>query len=165
MGEMLSKEVSEVLGVSVDTVRRLAESGEIKFYRTRGQHRRYDRDSVYKYRDKINVCSARKVIIYTRVLNDKSLGEGKEQEDVLKLFCAAKGWTFTIIRDIGTADSMSREGLLKLIELVECNLVDKIVVKYTDSIVSKDQKNFFDVICKHHAVDVITVSEDEALGG
>lgn len=46
------KKVSKMLGVSVDTVRRMADENEIKCKKTRGGHRRFLESSVLKYIEK-----------------------------------------------------------------------------------------------------------------
>jgi molybdopterin-binding protein len=80
MRELRISEVAELLGVSSDTVRRLADSGTLRSVRTRGRHRCVDGRSVAQYlaqrctrRDASSQQSIRNHLpgIVLRVLKDK----------------------------------------------------------------------------------------------
>src|SRR6266508_3241135 len=52
-------QVAKQLGVSVDVIRSLTESGALKAVRTGGGHRRYRAEDVQSYRDKTRGAKAR----------------------------------------------------------------------------------------------------------
>ena len=49
-------EASEYLGVSINTLKTLANNGKIKSFKTTGEHRRFRQDDLDAYMGEINSC-------------------------------------------------------------------------------------------------------------
>ena len=118
------RETSEILGISIDRLRRLAENGTISTIRTPGGQRRYD---VQGYLD-AQTETTLTTIGYCRV-------RGKSQSDALasqvgylqKHYPEAE-----IIRDFGSGINFNRKGLRTLLERVLRGDKLRIVVAHRD---------------------------------
>ncbi len=150
---------SKELGVSIDTLRRWEREGKINSDRTPGGHRRYDLDKLRK------IASTEKeeekvTIIYARVSTTNKENDLKSQVERLEMFCAAKGWKYKIIQDIGSGLNYNRKGLLELIELIETSQIERIVVNYQDRLLRFGTELIFE-ICKYHNIEIVILNEDE----
>ncbi len=91
-------EAAELLGVSIETLRRWEKSGElVRDRKTKGGTRYYEVGKLLnaENNDYATVC-------YARVSsNDQKLDLDRQQE-LLEAYCAAKGWRTQTIRDLGS---------------------------------------------------------------
>jgi len=62
-------DVAEMMGCSQDTIRRLAESGDLPCHKTPGGHRKFSRKAVWLYTQKQNVSDASRLTASTSILN------------------------------------------------------------------------------------------------
>lgn len=86
-------EASEVLGVSITTLRRWEAEGKLIPTRTALGHRRYD---LSKLKPELfyTAIDERRTIAYARVSSHDQKDDLTRQEQVLELYCAKQGWTF-----------------------------------------------------------------------
>jgi putative resolvase len=95
-------EAAEVLGVSVQTLRRWETAGKLVAEHTAGGHRRYDlaklRPELFRAEEK----SSRKTVAYARVSSPDQKDDLERQKQVLELYCARHGWTFNVVADLGS---------------------------------------------------------------
>ena len=118
------RETSEILGISIDRLRRLAENGTISTIRTPGGQRRYD---VQGYLD-AQTETTLTTIGYCRV-------RGKSQSDALASQVAYLQKHYPeaeIIRDFGSGINFKRKGLRTLLERVLRGDKLRIVVAHRD---------------------------------
>lgn len=162
MGKMIStKQAAKIAGVNIDTIRRWNFKGLIESVRTKGNHRRYDEDSLLAYMGKRTDLLDKVTLIYARVSTPNRKSDLENQVKVLELFCAAKGWKHTILTDIGSGLNYNKKGLLDLIKLIETNQVERIVLNYKDRLLRFGSEIIFE-LCKYHNVEVVIVNEDES---
>ncbi|MDY2882264.1 MAG: IS607 family transposase [Romboutsia timonensis] len=156
------KKAAEIAGVNEDTIRRWDAEGKIKCIRTEGGHRRCDRDSLMKYLYKTDKVIPEKVtLIYARVSTRNRLNDLERQKERLELYCAAKGWNYKIVTDIGSGLNYKKKGLLDLIRLIETEQVERLVLNYKDRLLRFGSEIIFE-ICKYHDVEVVVVSEEDS---
>ena len=74
----------------------------------------------------------KKVIGYCRVSSSKQKDDLERQIENVKTYMIAKGYSFEIIKDIGSGINYNKKGLNKLIEMITNNEIEKIVVLYKD---------------------------------
>ena len=74
----------------------------------------------------------RKVIGYCRVSSNKQKDDLERQIENMQTYLLAGGKPFEIITDIGSGINYKKKGLLKIIELITQNKIEKIVVLYKD---------------------------------
>lgn len=157
------------LGVSIQTLRNWDKEGKLKpTYVTENGYRYYSEDLLNKFRNIKNVNKIKKKnILYARVSTKSQKDDLDRQVDNLKQYAYSKGYSFEIITDIGSGINYKKEGLLKMINLVECGEVDRIIVLYKDRLI-RFGYDLIEYICKLNdtkieIVDNSTVSKEQEL--
>jgi predicted site-specific integrase-resolvase len=117
-----SKTAQQFYGVSSQTLRRWADTKEIKFYTTKGGHRRFEliQPDVVK--------PQQESFIYARV-------SSKKQEDDLDRqikFAQEKFPEFKVISDIGSGINFKRKGFTTLLDKIISGKVKELVVTHKD---------------------------------
>ena len=95
------KEASDILGVSISTLRRWEKEGKITSSKTSGGHRRYSIEDLSKYNKK-PVKSSRLTIVYCRVSSADQKRELARQVQNVSQYCIAKSYSFKVIEDLST---------------------------------------------------------------
>lgn len=157
------------LGVSIQTLRNWDKEGKLKpTYVTENGYRYYSEDLLNKFRNIKNVNKIKKKnILYARVSTKNQKDDLDRQVDNLKQYAYSKGYSFEIITDIGSGINYKKEGLLKMINLVECGEVDRIIVLYKDRLI-RFGYDLIEYICKLNdtkieIVDNSTISKEQEL--
>lgn len=157
------------LGVSIQTLRNWDKEGKLKpTYVTENGYRYYSEDLLNKFRNIKNVNKIKKKnILYARVSTKNQKDDLNRQIDNLKQYAYNKGYSFEIITDIGSGINYKKEGLLKMINLVECGEVDRIIVLYKDRLI-RFGYDLIEYICKLNdtkieIVDNSTISKEREL--
>jgi len=157
------------LGVSIQTLRNWDKEGKLKpTYVTENGYRYYSEDLLNKFRNIKNVNKIKKKnILYARVSTKNQKDDLNRQIDNLKQYAYSKGYSFEIITDIGSGINYKKEGLLKMINLVECGEVDRIIVLYKDRLI-RFGYDLIKYICKLNdtkieIVDNSTISKEQEL--
>lgn len=157
------------LGVSIQTLRNWDKEGKLKpTYVTENGYRYYSEDLLNKFRNIKNVNKIKKKnILYARVSTKNQKDDLDRQVDNLKQYAYSKGYSFEIITDIGSGINYKKEGLLKMINLVECGEVDRIIVLYKDRLI-RFGFDLIEYICKLNdtkieIVDNSTISKEQEL--
>ena len=162
-------EFAKSLGVSIQTLRNWDKEGKLKpTYVTENGYRYYSEDLLNKFRNIKNVNKIKKKnILYARVSTKNQKDDLNRQIDNLKQYAYSKGYSFEIITDIGSGINYKKEGLLKMINLVECGEVDRIIVLYKDRLI-RFGYDLIEYICKLNdtkieIVDNSTISKEQEL--
>lgn len=157
------------LGVSIQTLRNWDKEGKLKpTYVTENGYRYYSEDLLNKFRNIKNVNKIKKKnILYARVSTKNQKDDLNRQIDNLKQYAYSKGYSFEIITDIGSGINYKKEGLLKMINLVECGEVDRIIVLCKDRLI-RFGYDLIEYICKLNdtkieIVDNSTISKEQEL--
>jgi excisionase family DNA binding protein len=155
----IGKTAKEV-GVSIDTLRRWEREGKIVSQRTAGGHRRYDLEVVKRYIAGKSETTEKVTVIYARVSTASRKNDLAMQVQKMELYCAAHGWKYRSIEDIGSGLNYNKKGLQELIKLIETNQVDRLVLNYKDRLLRFGSEIIFEM-CRYHNVEVIVLNEDE----
>jgi predicted site-specific integrase-resolvase len=123
--------LAKELGVSKDTLRRWEQSGKISSERTPKGHRRYDLNKILGGTPK-KVFFQKTTVVYARVSSHDQKADLQRQVDLLSSFCAAHGWTFEIIQDLGSGLNYSKKGLKKLIQSICLGNIERLVLTHND---------------------------------
>ena len=107
-------EAAEALGVTATTLRRWEVSGKLEPVRTEGGARRYDM-SVIKPELFITEPKGRKAIAHARVSSHDQKNDLERKKQVLETYCAAQGWKFDVIADLGSGLNYNKKGLNRLL--------------------------------------------------
>jgi len=153
-------EASEILGVSISTLRRWDKEGRLIPEKTASGHRRYDiaklKPEIYRTPN----FEARKTIAYARVSSYDQKNDLERQKQVLELYCAKQGWTYEIISDLGSGMNYHKKGLKKLLNDVLAEKVGRLVIAHKDRLLRFGAELIF-AICEAKQVEVVILNQGE----
>jgi putative resolvase len=118
-----SREAAKQLGVHPNTLRRWAESGEIKAVKTKAGQRLYDVESFVGNSLEIGVK-----ITYARVSSRKQQDDLQRQKEFLQ----RKYPSHELVTDIGSGLNFKRKGLISILERASRGEVKEVVVAHRD---------------------------------
>lgn len=124
-------EMTEILGVTAQTLRNWDRSGKLKPHHTSPNGYRYYAE------DDLNMLlgvktQTGKTVGYCRVGSPKQKDDLERQVDNMKTYLLAQGKPFEIISDIGSGMNYKRKGLQELIKGMANRSISKVVVLYKD---------------------------------
>lgn len=148
--------VAKILGVSVQTLHKWEETGELTPARkTRAGTRYYDIDKIF------NITSGEALTIgYARVSSHDQKNDLVRQSELLETYCVAKGWEFEIIKDLGSGMNYKKKGLHKLLELILNKKLRRIVLTHKDRLLRFGAELVF-ALCELQGVEVIIINKGE----
>lgn len=149
---------AEFLGVSQETLRRWEASGRITVERTVKGHRRYDL-SQFSHR-KAGLSSDKKTLAYARVSSHDQKADLVRQSAVLESYCAAHGWTFESITDLGSGLNYNKKGLKKLIKEICSGTIERLVITHKDRLLRFGAELIFS-LCEQFGVEVVLINKSE----
>ena len=128
-----SKTVTQMLGVTAQTLRNWDKEGKLKpsYVKSNG-YRYYSEDSILSYTQERKTKKNLNVIGYARVSSKKQSDDLERQVNNLKTYLDSKYTDYEIITDIGSGINYTKPGLKKLIEKINKKEVDLIVILYKD---------------------------------
>lgn len=150
-------EFAEKMGVDPDTVRRWDREGKIVSERTKGGHRRFPESELYKVENK---QEEKYTVCYGRVSTKNKEDDLQRQKQVMEMYCASKGYDYTTIEDIGSGLNYKKPGLLKLIDLIEGDRIDRLILVHKNRLLRFGSEMIFH-LCKFHNVEVEIINKDE----
>jgi predicted site-specific integrase-resolvase len=124
-------EVSEMLGVTPQTLRNWDRSNKLKPHHKSANGYRYYSEEDINTLIGVKVKTGQ-VVGYCRVSSQKQKDDLQRQEDNMRTYLLAKGVPFKIISDIGSGINYKRKGLQELIKGIADRSISKIVVLYKD---------------------------------
>jgi predicted site-specific integrase-resolvase len=90
---------AQILGVSVQTLRRWERTGELcPDRKTAGKTRYYDQDKLLGFKNIGNDVT----IAYARVSSHDQKEDLLRQAQMLSSYCASHGWNYEVIQDLGS---------------------------------------------------------------
>ncbi len=152
-------EASQVLGVSIDTLRRWEAAGKLIPERTLAGHRRYD---LAKLKPELfhTDTSERRTVAYARVSSHDQKNDLERQKQVLELYCARQGWTFTVVADLGSGMNYRQKGLKRLLNDVVEGRIGRLVITHKDRLLRLGAELVF-AICEAKQVEVVILNQGE----
>ena len=153
-------EASKVLGVSITTLRRWEKEGRLQPDEiTQGGHRRYD---LVKLRPELFRLqrSDRKTVAYARVSSHDQKEDLERQKQVLEMYCAAQGWTYEVIADLGSGMNDHKKGLKRLLNAILQDEVGRLVITHKDRLLRFGAELVF-AICEAKEVEVVILNQGE----
>lgn len=157
------KQVSEILGVSKETLRNWDKSNTLPSLKTAGGHRRWKKTDIDEYmgiqQDKETMVS--EVCIYGRVSShdQKQKGDLDRQCQRLSDYCAKKKYKVShILKDVGSGLSDTRKSLRKLFDLVVNRKISKVIIEHRDRL-TRFQFKVFEYFFHSYDVEIIVVEK------
>jgi putative resolvase len=154
----ISKAAKE-LGVHQETLRRWEMAGKIQVERTPRGHRRYDLAKLKGFvRDALP--SIRSTVCYARVSSHDQKEDLVRQTAVLESFCAARGWTYEVLQDLGSGLNYHKKGLKKLIKAICSGSVGRLIITHKDRLMRFGAELIFS-ICESFGTEVVIINASE----
>lgn len=152
--------VAKELGVSKITLRRWEAAGKITSERTPKGHRRYDLSKILGIFPRVQALS-KNTIAYARVSSHDQKNDLTRQAALLESFCAANGWTYEIIQDLGSGLNYQKRGLQKLIKSICSGKIDRLILTHKDRLLRFGAELIFS-LCEQFGVEVVIINKNES---
>ena len=147
------------LGVSRDTLRRWDAAGKIEVERTPNGHRRYDLAKLHGIRPP-KVPAERITLAYARVSSHDQKDDLLTQVALLESFCAANGWSYEIVQDLGSGLNYKKRGLRQLIKRICAGDIGHLVVTHKDRLLRFGAEIVF-ALCEEFNVEVSIINQSD----
>jgi predicted site-specific integrase-resolvase len=83
-----------------------------------------------------------------------------DELSLLESFCAANGWTYTIIQDLGSGLNCDKRGLKKLIKEICDGNVDRLVITHKDRLLRFGSEIIFS-LCENYNAEVVILNKGD----
>lgn len=151
-----------MLGVSVSTLQRWDRAGKLVPERTPAGRRRYKVADLGSYNPLTRkvVEPERKTIAYARVSSHDQKPDLERQAQVLEMYCAARGWSFEVITDLGSGMNYAKLGLTRLLDQIISGDVGRLVITHKDRLLRLGAELVF-AVCEAKNVEVVIVNSGD----
>jgi len=154
-------QAAKELGVSKVTLRRWEAAGKIEVERTPKGHRRYDLAKLHGVRPR-PALSGRPTLAYARVSSHDQPEDLVRQVALLESFCAANGWSYEVIQDLGSGLNYQKKGLQQLIQRICSGQVGRLVLTHDDRLLRFGSELIF-ALCEAYQTEVVIINQGEPL--
>lgn len=148
------------LGVSIPTLRRWEAEGKIQAERTPSGHRRYDVAQLRGLKPYETSKTNRPTLCYARVSSHDQRDDLIRQVQLLEAFCAANGWTYEVMQDLGSGLNYKKQGLQQLIRRICSGSVGRLVLTNKDRLVRFGSELIFS-LCETFNTEVVLINQGE----
>ena len=147
---------AKLLGVSIQTLHKWEETGElVPDRKSAGGTRYYDENKL------LSLESAEgQTIAYARVSSHDQKTDLERQEELLETFCAAKGWRFEVISDLGSGMNYNKKGLKRLLDLILKKQIKRLVLTHKDRLLRFGSELVF-ALCEVQNIEIVIINKDE----
>ena len=152
-------QAAKELGVSRVTLRRWERAGKISVERTPKGHRRYDLAQLHGIRPRL-IQADRPTLAYARVSSHDQQEDLVRQVALLESFCAANGWSYEVIQDLGTGLNYQKKGLKQLIQRICAGQVGRLVLTHKDRLLRFGSELVF-AVCEAFSTEVVLINQGE----
>ena len=149
-------EAARLIGSTPDTLRRWEANGELLPARkTRGGTR------YYAVADLLGLPNEdAPTVAYARVSSHDQKADLKRQQGALEAYCAAKGWRFEVICDLGSGLNYRKKGLRRLLELILRRRMRRLVLMHKDRLLRFGAELVF-ALCEAQGIEIVIVNRGE----
>lgn len=145
---------AETLGVSVQTMRKWEETGELLPDRKSASGTRY-----YDQSRLMGLHSADAPTIgYARVSSHDQKQDLVRQSELLEAFCAAKGWRFEVVSDLGSGMNYRKKGLKRLLEMILRKQIRRLVLTHKDRLLRFGAELVF-ALCEIQGIEIVIINK------
>jgi excisionase family DNA binding protein len=153
-------QAAKELGVSIPTLRRWEAEGKIQAERTPNGHRRYDLAQLRGLKPYETSKTNRPTVCYARVSSHDQKEELVGQVALLETFCAANGWSYEIVPDLGSGLNYNKGGLQQLIKRICSGTVGRLVLTNKDRLLRFGSELIFS-LCEAYNTEVVLINQGE----
>lgn len=157
-------DAAQHLGIHPDTLRRWANSGKVKVAGfTPGKQRLFklsDFETLGITASSRAVVQAKTTVAYARVSSHDQKEDLERQVQCLELFCTANGWTYEVVKDLGSGMNYQKKGLKRLIMDLCHQKIGRLVITHKDRLLRFGSELIFS-ICSHVGCEVVIINASE----
>lgn len=153
-------QAAKELGVSIQTLRRWEADGKIQSERTPNGHRRYDVAQLHGLKPYETSKTNRPTLCYARVSSHEQKDDLARQVQLLEAFCAANGWTYEVMQDLGSGLNYNKKGLQQLIRRICSGNVGRLVLTNKDRLLRFGSEIIFS-LCETFKTEVVLINPGE----
>lgn len=150
-------EAAKELGVSIDTLRRWEAAGKLESERTPNGHRRYDLAKLQRIDSRKGKSEKRKTVCYARVSSHDQKSDLVRQTAMLESYCAANGWSYELIQDLGSGLNYHKRGLRILIRRICEGDITRLVLTHKDRLLRFGSELIF-LLCEQFGTEVVIIN-------
>lgn len=154
-------QAAKYLNVCPLTLRNWEKAGLVKPVRTNGGHRRYTEADLSKLIGREKILLEKETICYCRVSSSGQRNDLDRQIEAVSQFCAARGYSFRVISDIGSGLNYTKPGFCELIRMINNKDVSRIIVNYKDRLI-RFGIEIIEQLCSMNDVEIIVVNKSES---
>ena len=154
-GRMIHKitEASKYLGVSINTLKTLANNRKINSYKTNGGHRRFRQEDLDLFVGKVTAVPEKLTVIYARCSTLKQKENLDRQKERLRKYAEIKSYKYIMLDEIASGINERRKELHKLLDMIYHNKVERVLIEYKDRL-ARFGYEYLDTIFKNFGVTV-----------
>jgi putative resolvase len=147
-------EAAAMLGTTPPTLRKWEATGELLPARKTKGGTRY-----YAVTDLLALGDADAPTIgYARVSSHDQKNDLVRQGELLETFCAAKGWRFEIISDLGSGMNYRKKGLKRLLEMILRRQMRRLVLTHKDRLLRFGAELVF-ALCEIQGIEIVIINK------
>jgi putative resolvase len=155
------QEAAKALGISPQTLRRWERNNKITpSHRTSGGQRRYALAQLQPVDHGNKTTSDRPTIAYARVSSHDQKEDLQRQVHMLEMYCSAKGWTFSVTKDLGSGMNYNKRGLKQLLEEIMNGKIGRLVLTHKDRLLRFGAELVFS-LCAVKNVEVVIINQGD----
>jgi predicted site-specific integrase-resolvase len=102
----------------------------------------------------------RPTIAYARVSSHDQKDDLQRQVHMLELYCSAKGWTYTTIKDLGSGMNYRKKGLKQLLDQIMNGQVGRLVLTHKDRLLRFGAELVFS-LCAIKNIEVVIINQGD----
>lgn len=149
-------EAAAMIGSTPATLRKWEASGELLPARkTKGGTRYYAVSDLLALGD-----SDAPTVGYARVSSHDQKEDLTRQSALLEAFCAAKGWRFEIISDLGSGMNYRKKGLKRLLEMILRRQMQRLVLTHKDRLLRFGAELVF-ALCEIQGIEIVIINKGQ----
>lgn len=153
------QEAAKYLGVSTQTLRRWGKKKKVfPSHRTAGGQRRYDISKLPTFDQ--SSSTSRPTVAYARVSCQDQKEDLQRQVQMLEMYCAAKGWSFFILKDLGSGMNYNKRGLKQLLDQIMKGQIGRLVLTHKDRLLRFGAELIFS-LCEIKQVEVVIINQGD----
>ena len=147
-------EAAALIGSAPATLRKWEQTGELLPARKTKGGTRY-----YAVTDLLALGSADTPTIgYARVSSHDQKNDLIRQAELLETFCAAQGWRFEVISDLGSGMNYRKKGLKRLLEMILRCRIRRLVLTHKDRLLRFGAELVF-ALCEIQGIEIVIINK------
>lgn len=149
---------AEILGVSIQTLRRWEMEGSlIPDRKSSGKTRYYDLDKLLGFKS----TEENEITIgYARVSSHDQKEDLKRQARLLSAYCTSHGWIHEVIQDLGSGMNYYKKGLKRLLDLILERKIRRLVLTHKDRLLRFGAELIF-ALCQARKIEIVIINQGE----